>query len=70
MDRIKIALAQMESEPGDQPSNLRKMLGYVKRAGRGRRPAGHLPGNVPARLHGDGRQGFQGILSVGERLPG
>ena len=32
MDRIKIALAQMESEPGDQPSNLRKMLGYVKRA--------------------------------------
>jgi predicted amidohydrolase len=33
MEKFKIALAQIESEPGNQEANLLKMLDYVKKAG-------------------------------------
>jgi len=32
MDSFKIALAQIESEPGNIPANLEKMLGYIEKA--------------------------------------
>ena len=33
MEKFKIALAQLASEPGNLEANLEKMLGYIKRAG-------------------------------------
>jgi predicted amidohydrolase len=33
MEKFKLALAQIESEPGNLDANLKKMLGYIDRAG-------------------------------------
>ena len=34
MEKFKLALAQISSEPGNLEANLKKMLGYIERAGR------------------------------------